>query len=212
MAWRTYYNVGTKEFNTLAAAKKYAQEWANDDDREVGVTISKQRIAGAKGRLLGFSVNDYNERTIYMKPKKTKRTSNPISKLTGEWIPAHAVRQNADGTVDILREKNSGRRANISEGFMAGGVFHPIRHSYDYDSSRAGEGRGKKPEANKRKKRVAKPAGHKTYAQAKKKFGKKFPFELHHKERGFVKGFATAAARDAEYKRRNGAKNGYRKK
>ena len=77
------------------------------------------------------------------KPWPYKREGNPVSKLTGEWIPAHAVRQNADGTVDILREKNSGRRANISEGFMAGGVFHPIRHSVDYDSARAGES-GKK--------------------------------------------------------------------
>ena len=140
----------------------------------------------------------------------TPRKSNPTissSKLPiGEWSPAHAIRQNADGSIDILREKNSGRRANISEGFYAGGVFHPIRAAADYDESRVGEKRvGRKTT----KKKVA----HKdTYAARVKKLAKSHPYKLHHKQRGFVKGFATKEARDNEYKRRGGAKKGYVKK
>jgi len=92
------------------------------------------------------------------KPWPYKREGNPtvsVSSLPiGTWQPAHAIRQNADGTVDILREKNSGRRANISEGFMAGGVFHPIRSASDYDAGRVGEGRTYK----KKRKKGTKPA------------------------------------------------------
>lgn len=90
------------------------------------------------------------------------RSSNPTvtanSIPIGEWSPAHAIRRNADGSVDILREKNSGRRANISEGFMAGGVFHPIRSAADYDASRVGEGKGKKRKAPAKKKASTKRA------------------------------------------------------
>lgn len=105
--------------------------------------------------------------------KKAKRVSNPTvtasSLPVGEWSPAHAIRQNADGTIDVLREKNSGRRANISQGYMAGGVFHPIRSAADYDPSRVGEG-------GKKKKKVAKkkPATKKR-ATPRKRVAKKKP-------------------------------------
>lgn len=97
------------------------------------------------------------------KPWPYKREGNPTVTASsipiGEWSPAHAIRRNADGTVDILREKNSGkRRANISEGFMAGGVFHPIRSAADYDASRVGESKGKKRKAPARKKASTKRA------------------------------------------------------
>ncbi len=146
------------------------------------------------------------------KPWPYKREGNPTVSTAnlpiGTWQPAHAIRQNADGSVDILREKNSGRRANISEGFMAGGVFHPIRSASDYDESRAGEKR--KPGTRKvAKKKVPRSA---TYSSRIKKLKKSYPFELHHKERGFVRGFASAAALSNEYKRRGGAKKGYAKK
>lgn len=92
------------------------------------------------------------------KPWPYKREGNPTvptsSLPIGTWEPAHAIRQNADGTIDVLREKNTGkRRANISEGFMAGGVFHPIRAAGDYDASRAGEARKYK----KKRKKGARP-------------------------------------------------------
>lgn len=93
------------------------------------------------------------------KPWPYKREGNPTittsSIPVGEWTPAHAIRRNADGTVDVLREKNSGRRANISQGYMVGGVFHPIRSAADYDPSRVGEG-GKKKKATKKKKPATK--------------------------------------------------------
>lgn len=90
----------------------------------------------------------------YSTAKRKKNPTITTSTLPiGEWSPAHAIRRNADGSVDILREKNSGRRANISEGFMAGGVFHPIRSAADYDASRAGESRAYK----KKRKKGTKP-------------------------------------------------------
>ncbi len=146
--------------------------------------------------------------------KSTFRQGNPtvsVSSLPiGSWEPAHAIRQNADGSIDILREKNTGRRKNISEGFMAGGVFHPIRSAADYDESRVGEKR--KPGSKKTSRKKVKVAHSATYAARVKKLKKSHPFELHHKERGFVKGFASATALANEYKRRGGAKNGYKKK
>lgn len=145
----------------------------------------------------------------YSTAKRKKNPTITTSTLPiGEWSPAHAIRRNADGSVDILREKNSGRRANISEGFFAGGVFHPIRSASDYDESRVGEKR--KPGSRKAaKKKVPRSA---TYASRIKKLKKTHPFELHHKERGFVRGFASATALSNEYKRRGGAKKGYVKK
>lgn len=94
------------------------------------------------------------------KPWPYKREENPTvtasSLPIGEWSPAHAIRQNIDGTIDILREKNSGRRANISQGYMVGGVFHPIRSAADYDPSRVGEGGKKKRKVAKKKKPATK--------------------------------------------------------
>lgn len=75
-------------------------------------------------------------------PRKKNPTITTSSIPVGEWTPAHAIRRNADGTVDVLREKNSGRRANISEGFLdPKGIFHPIRHASDYSPRAAKEKR-----------------------------------------------------------------------
>lgn len=97
--------------------------------------------------------------------KSAFRQGNPtvsVSSLPiGTWQPAHAIRQNADGSVDILREKNSGRRANISEGFMdANGHFHPIRSASDYSNRAAGEKRQYAPA----KKRRSSPLKGRAYA------------------------------------------------
>lgn len=62
----------------------------------------------------------------------------------GEWIPAHAVKFHEDGTTSIMTEssRNRGRRRrNVAAGWVEEetGIFHPIRASYDYSRSRAGE-------------------------------------------------------------------------
>ena len=73
----------------------------------------------------------------------------------GEWVPAHAVKFNDDGTVDVMTEAqhNRGMR-NVAAGFYdEDGYFHPIRASYDYDPSRVGERAKKKKPAKKRRRR-----------------------------------------------------------
>lgn len=62
-------------------------------------------------------------------------------------------------------------RQNIAEGFYAGGVFHPIRHSPDYDPSRAGEGGSKRKKKAKAKTKAK--AAPKRKAAPKKKAAKK---------------------------------------
>jgi hypothetical protein len=98
----------------------------------------------------------------YSVAKRKKNPTVSVSSLPiGTWQPAHAIRQNADGSVDILREKNSGRRANISEGFMdANGHFHPIRSASDYSHRAAGEKRQYAPA----KKRRSSPLKGRAYA------------------------------------------------
>lgn len=72
---------------------------------------------------------------------------------TGEWIPAHAVRFNSDGTTTVMVE-NRGRRRNVAAGWVEEetGIFHPIRASWDYDPRRSGERRpkGYKPKRGKK--------------------------------------------------------------
>ena len=73
----------------------------------------------------------------------------------GEWVPAHAVKFNDDGTVDVMTESqhNRGRR-NIAAGFYdEEGIFHPIRSSYDYQPRRAGERVKRKKKPAKRRRR-----------------------------------------------------------
>jgi hypothetical protein len=58
-----------------------------------------------------------------------------------EWIPAHAVKFNSDGTVEIMTESERETNASVQYGHWAGGTFHPWRASKDYKTSTAGEGR-----------------------------------------------------------------------
>lgn len=90
-----------------------------------------------------------------------RRRNNPGEQLPyGEWVPAHAVRFNDDGTVSLMTDgggvlSNRGRRRNVAAGFYdEDGYFHPIRASYDYSRSRAGEPPLKRK--SKKKKRRAK--------------------------------------------------------
>ena len=100
--------------------------------------------------------------------RRVRLTHNPHSSEQlpyGEWIPVQAVKFNEDGSTQVMTADraapNRGRR-NIAAGFYReddDGVyrFHPIRGSYDYSRSRAGERTGrakrKKAKAKKRRKR-----------------------------------------------------------
>lgn len=87
------------------------------------------------------------------------KRKNPVSSLTGKWIPAHAVRILPTGQVQVLKEKNPGRKIhNVEMGFRdRQGIFHPIRASEDYEEGIVGthpvssKKRRKKPVAKKRK-------------------------------------------------------------
>ena len=66
-----------------------------------------------------------------MNPSKMKGVTHVrVKKLTGGGLTIIPVR-----TIG-----NPRRRRNISEGFYSGGVFHPIRASYDYNVMRSGDG------------------------------------------------------------------------
>lgn len=83
-----------------------------------------------------------------------------------------AVKVRPDGTISkVYRTNNPGRVKNVAEGFMAGGVFHPIRHSSDYDAGRVGEGtrKKKKKATTKKRKPVAKKKKRVTATRAKSK-------------------------------------------
>jgi hypothetical protein len=56
----------------------------------------------------------------------------------GEWIPAHAVRFNSDGSTSLMTE-NRGGLPNIQGYKDASGVFHPIRWDTQYDPDVTGE-------------------------------------------------------------------------
>ena len=76
----------------------------------------------------------------------------------GEWIPAHAVRFNEDGTASLMTEKpvaNRGRRRrNVAAGFYdEEGIVHAIRASYDYSPSRAGDPKTKAKRKTKKRRR-----------------------------------------------------------
>jgi len=68
-----------------------------------------------------------------------RRNAGPGDLPYGEWIPAHAVRFNGDGSTSLMTERGS-RLPNITlEGFTRGGHFHPIRWDPAYDPDEAGE-------------------------------------------------------------------------
>jgi hypothetical protein len=96
----------------------------------------------------------------------------------GKFFKVNAAKVNRDGSVtlsipdSVMRKANPKKRRNVAQGFMAGGVFHPIRSSYDYDPERANDdygdyGSGRKPA--KRKAAAKKKAAPKRKPVAKKK-------------------------------------------
>lgn len=51
-----------------------------------------------------------------------------------EWIPAHAVRFNSDGSTTLMTEAHHNRGMRNVTGYKdASGIFHPIRWDPDYD-------------------------------------------------------------------------------
>ena len=91
---------------------------------------------------------------------RLKRRRNQGEVPYEEWIPAHAVKFNEDGSTSLMTEPqhNRGRRRrrNVAAGFYdEEGIFHPIRASFDYSRSRAGErpARKKKAKAKRRRRR-----------------------------------------------------------
>lgn len=74
------YTVGTRDFKTLAAAKKDAQEYANEMGHSVTVYHQGQkedRHTATRGRVLGFSASSLkNYPDIVVKPKNMSQ-QNP---------------------------------------------------------------------------------------------------------------------------------------
>jgi hypothetical protein len=74
---------------------------------------------------------------------KLRRNPGPGDLPYDEWIPAHAVRFNNDGSTSLMTERarNRGRLVNITmQGFKdASGHFHPIRWDPRYEPEEAGE-------------------------------------------------------------------------
>jgi len=81
-----------------------------------------------------------------MNPGKMKGVTHVrVKKLKGGGVtitPAIRNAASAFGPLPFFRptRRKAKRKRNIAEGYMAGGVFHPIRASYDYNVMRAGEG------------------------------------------------------------------------
>jgi hypothetical protein len=99
-----------------------------------------------------------------------RRNSGDVETVTpdmiaGETIPCSAVTVHDDGSIDIIQDDNaeigimrgddefiplpnprraSGRIKNVAMGFYANGVFHPIRASSDYQTSRTASESGPK--------------------------------------------------------------------
>ena len=85
-----------------------------------------------------------------------KTKANPTSFPKGKFIPVEAVRYNRNGTVtvkvkDSVVRSNPTLKRNMANGYIAGGVFHPIRSSPDYDPSAVGEKRKTKKKTTKKK-------------------------------------------------------------
>ena len=58
-----------------------------------------------------------------------------------EWIPAHAIKFNSDGTTTLMTE-GPRRYPNVAGYKDASGRFHPIRWDPDYDPDELSAGEG----------------------------------------------------------------------
>ena len=98
------------------------------------------------------------------------KRSNPNMGLPkGKFFKVNKAKINRDGSVtlaipdSVMRKANPKRKRNVSEGFFGpDGIFHPIRHSADYDPARGGDSVSKKKKPAKKKKAVKKTTKKKT--------------------------------------------------
>lgn len=129
----------------------------NEDDANRAV----EQWSGAKIHYVDSPYGNELERLINMGARVIARRRNPLHHghelPYDEWVPAHAVMFNSDGTVDVMTESEHEPRRNIMAGFHdEEGIFHPIRASADYDSSRVGEISRRKKAKLKRKAKARK--------------------------------------------------------
>lgn len=162
---------------TLAQAKKLVSD--------LGLTLKYNRdydeytvnYKGGSSKTI-YHTSDLQDAIGTAKAMSRRSNSGLMSNIK-KIIPVDAIIQTTDGKIHALRTKNPGRTKNVAMGYMAGGVFHPIRASADYDESRVGESRpgkrkkAKKSAIKKTKKRVLSPKEFDT--KFKKKKAKKKP-------------------------------------
>jgi hypothetical protein len=80
----------------------------------------------------------WRNRGVMARRVNLRRNPGPSDLPYGEWIPAHAVKFNSDGSTSLMTER--GGLPNITlAGFKSGGKFHPIRWDPRYDPELAGE-------------------------------------------------------------------------
>lgn len=110
MAEHTYV-IGTKEFKTLTAARKYAQEYANEDDRPITITHEirpTDRATRIHQRVLGYSASHLRYgKDIVVSPKRKRNPGNIIPTTSSSWIPVHAIRKTPDGDIQVMVEKGT---------------------------------------------------------------------------------------------------------
>lgn len=136
-------NIGkVHEGTNLAAARRAYISYKSKSKSGVG------RAAGENVTLWkdGDIIDEYEGSWELRNPSKRKST-----RLTGAWIPAIAVRK-VGRKLQILKNP---RVKNISQGFWADGIFHPIRAAEDYDPRLVGEGGKKRKKRRKPAKKAA---------------------------------------------------------
>lgn len=75
--------------------------------------------------------------------RKLRVVRNPGDLEYGQWIPAHAVKFNEDGSVSMMAE-GGGRQQNIAGYRDPMGYFHPIRWDPRYKGSKLSERESKR--------------------------------------------------------------------
>ena len=107
------YSVGTRDFSTLAAARKDAREYANELGRSVTITHLIQKTDSytrTRGRVLGFSASDikYGPDIEVQPSKKT----NPRRKKKRNLWPFDAFKQTT-----VYRAKSGRKRTTAGKAY-----------------------------------------------------------------------------------------------
>jgi len=142
---RTWYNKGKKK----AATGKYADMYDAWHSASGKPTIPGKRVEAQESFYQGYMDGE-------------SRHGNPMKGSLNKWINASAVRVRRSGGQLLVDLKVRGikalggkpRRRNVAAGFYDDeGIFHPIRASYDYKRSAAGEKPKKRRKSTRRKSR-----------------------------------------------------------